>query len=270
MDAILAMVKLTACIVRSMSNRFKLVFSLILIYMLALPVFELAIFNIIASILSGGETEKLSSYYLLFLMAAIYAFNAILKYYTKVGKVKCINRIVSLADSNSDSLLKGNINWLRMTFLELFNAINSLGHIVIISILSFMINNAFGAVLLLGVFLIFYIFNLELKKQIHIQKKIRYNASLLSYQKGENNVLARTKASEKITFIINSLVAVLIAALFFCHIEGYVDAKNGLILLFVIRFISSNLSNLGACLMRFSRGWVNVFDKYNLVLEKQL
>ncbi|MEZ9584946.1 hypothetical protein AB4230_21955, partial [Vibrio cyclitrophicus] len=123
--------------------------------------------------------------------------------------------------------------------------------------------------LLLGVSIIFFVFNVELKKQIYLQKKIRYNTSLLSYQKGENNVLARTKASEKITFIINSLVAVLIAALFFCHIEGLVGAKNGLILLFVIRFISSNLSNLGSCLMRFSRGWVNVFDKYDSVLEKQ-
>jgi hypothetical protein len=269
MNAISAMIKLTIHVVRNMNRKFKVVFFLILIYMLISPVFELAIFNLIASLLSGDTSEKSSSYLLLSLMALIYVFNSCLKYYTKIGKVKYINEIVALIDKNSESVLKGNINWLRMTFLELFNAVNSFGHILIISILSVFINNIFGVILLLGVSVIFFVFNVELKKQIYLQKKIRYNTSLLSYQKGENNVLARTKASEKITFIINSLVAVLIAALFFCHIEGLVGAKNGLILLFVIRFISSNLSNLGSCLMRFSRGWVNVFDKYDSVLEKQ-
>lgn len=246
----------------------KIAFYLIIAYALISPIFDLVIFKIIASLFSNDDMVGDDIVLILLPIGFLFAINAVVKYFSKIKKITYINSSVAISHDLAGDVLKSNINWLRMCYLESVNVFTSVGHVVMISMLSILLNFNLGVTLSAFSILIFFYFHFSLKKEIYNQKKIKYNSKLVAYQKGEQNVMSRIVASELISLVVNFLVFLFFSFLIFMYFIGEIDAHDGLIFLFITRFVSSNLSNMGASMMRLSRAWVNIFDKKDILLHK--
>ncbi len=251
---------------RGFSLHQKLEFYFVIFFAIASPIIDLIIFKIIASLFVGSSGDN--NLYLLFaVLVILFSANAILKYFSKIKKIECINRIIQLLNKYSNSILKSNINWLRMSCLESLNILISFGHVLIISMFSIFLNWFLG-ISLLGIASLFLIyFNLLFNRENVNQKKIRFNSKLVAYQRGEQNVLSRVKAAERVALVVNFEFFIFFAILIHLYSQEIINSQTGLIFLFIMRFICSNLMNAGSAMMRLARGWANIFDRFDTLTD---
>lgn len=142
----------------------KIAFYLIIAYALISPIFDLVIFKIIASLFSNDDMVGDDIVLILLPIGFLFAINAVVKYFSKIKKITYINSSVAISHDLAGDVLKSNINWLRMCYLESVNVFTSVGHVVMISMLSILLNFNLG-VTLCFFYTYFFLFSFFIKKR---------------------------------------------------------------------------------------------------------
>lgn len=267
MAIITQLIYLLILVVKVCQMRKKLAFILVLVLAILLPVCDLLLFKLLASVFTI-PLDSLSRLFvqLILCLSLVACFNALLKYFIKLKKIEYVNSIVTIVNDNTGTVLKSSVNWLRMVLLETTNIILFFAHILVIILFAFYLNIYLGLCLFLivscVVFLCLRSFNREQNRQV----RIRFNKFLKAKERGEKNVVSRVKSSERLILVVNMFVFIFCVILIFLYVKGITDDQTSLIFLFVSRILGSNLSNFIGALMRIARAWANIFDKYDRVL----
>ena len=243
-------------------------FTVILLSAIFSPVLDLLLFKLIATLFTISIETLNQHVWELFVGLVLLAMtNASLKYFIKIKKIEFINVLINVINDTAGAVLKSSINWLRMAFLETINISLVLSNILIISIFSFYLNLYLGGSLTFVFLSVFLVCSFSFNKEQLRQIKIRFNKRLKAKERGERNVLSRVKSSEKVVFIVNVFIFLFFIVLIALYLNGYSDAENSLIFLFITRILGSNLSNFVGALMRLARAWANIFDRYAATLD---
>ncbi len=266
----LILLKVFAFLVKTLvllNGRSRWAFVFVMLFAILLPLLDLIFFKILASVFSGTG-EDVDYVKVAIPLLTVLFFVTGLKYLAKVRKVIYVNRIVEIIHDIDSGAIGGGINWLRVVVFEVLNSATSILHVGMLSVASIYINPMMGGVLLVLSLISFCVISAFFKMETVNQRRIKRDVTLKAYKRAELLVESRTKSAEMASVAVNGVVLLFFLALLYVYSVSGIEPVDALIFLFLTRFVSSNLGGLASSLMRLSRAWVNVEDKYDALEER--
>jgi|SRR5690554_562001 len=215
------------------------------------PILELYLVKLIADFILGS-LDDMSQPMKIFSVAKILGLLVVvygLRYTVKVGRISFVNHLMGELEERATKPSP----WLRAALIEQSQIMAVFIQLVAMAAVCFYIDVVLGGAFLLILGLSYSYSSRQFLKQLHLQRKFRFNKKTPRHELANQKVYQRVRAQELASAFSSFTAALMLVVLLIMIAFGSIEPVTALVGLFLVRLYNITLGMFAGSVMRMAR-----------------